>query len=116
MDGKILLMQSGLRRNLKWVIMILKARHIKSIGRCKERGKLSLHYIRPFPILSKIGGSSYRLILPPQYNMMHDVLHVSLSRKYMKYPSHMLHREPLELKNGLSYEEVAIDILCNMHS
>jgi RNase H-like domain found in reverse transcriptase/Reverse transcriptase (RNA-dependent DNA polymerase)/Integrase zinc binding domain/Retroviral aspartyl protease/Chromo (CHRromatin Organisation MOdifier) domain len=53
--------------------------------------KLWPRFIGPFEITEKIGHLSYRLILPPEYQI-HDVFHVSLLRRF--YPSDRPVRPP----------------------
>lgn len=36
---------------------------------------------------------------------MYDVFHISMLRKYEPDPLHMLHFEPIQIKDDLSYEE-----------
>ena len=42
---------------------------------------------------------------------MHDVFHVSMLRKYITYPIHVIDYEPLQLNEDLSYEKKPIRIL-----
>ena len=47
---------------------------------------------------------------------VHNVFHVSMLRKYIPDPSHVLNYEPLEIKDNLTYEEVPIQNLdCKDH-
>ncbi|CAL8152809.1 unnamed protein product [Prunus armeniaca] len=71
-------------------------------GKC---GKLSPRYIRPYEITKRIGPVAYRLALSPELSRVHDVFHVSMLRKYMPDPSHVLEYQPVELEEYLSYEE-----------
>ena len=76
-----------------------------------KKGKLSPRYIGPFEILETIGKVAYRLALPPSLSSVHDVFHVSMLRKYVQNPSHVLSYEPLKLSSDLSYKEQPIQIL-----
>jgi hypothetical protein len=58
--------------------------------RCGKGSKLSPIFVGPFDILEKIGPVAYRLALPPVLHHMHDVFHVSVLRKYVHDPSHIL--------------------------
>ena len=51
---------------------------------------LSPKFIGPFEILEKIGTMAYRVALPPSLSRLHDVFHLSVLRKYMADPSHVL--------------------------
>ncbi|KAA0040400.1 ty3-gypsy retrotransposon protein [Cucumis melo var. makuwa] len=44
----------------------------------------------------------YRLVLPPSLSAVHDVFHVSMLRKYVPDPSHVVHYEPLESRRRLA--------------
>ncbi|XP_043725703.1 uncharacterized protein LOC122672269 [Telopea speciosissima] len=58
-----------------------------------------------FLIGDKIGHVAYRLALPPSLDGMQDVFHVSMLRKYVHDPSHVLSQEPPELAVDMSYKE-----------
>ncbi|KAK6115466.1 hypothetical protein DH2020_007735 [Rehmannia glutinosa] len=77
----------------------------------KKGGKLSPRYLGPYKILQRIGKLAYRLELPAQYAGMHDVFHVSMLRKYVSNPSHILKREPVKLKTDLSYKDIPVRVL-----
>ena len=49
--------------------------------------------------------------LPPELAKIHDVFHVSMLRKYMANPSHVLRNQPVELKEDLTYEERPVQIV-----
>ncbi|XP_075481145.1 uncharacterized protein LOC142521857 [Primulina tabacum] len=77
----------------------------------KGKGKLSPRYIGPFEVLDRIGERAYRLALPPDLDRVHNVFHVSMLRKYLSNPSHVLRHEALDLLPNLSYEEVPVQII-----
>ncbi|SGZ31712.1 BQ5605_C045g12237 [Microbotryum silenes-dioicae] len=56
----------------------LSARNIESV---RESKKLNFKWLGPFKILTTVGRSAFRLDLPPSLRV-HDVVHVSLLRKY----------------------------------
>ncbi len=70
--------------------VFLKISPMKGIMRFGKRGKLSPRYIGPFEILDKVGTVSYRLALPPNLSHVHPVFHISMLRKYVPDPSHVL--------------------------
>ncbi|KAI3450299.1 hypothetical protein Pfo_006964 [Paulownia fortunei] len=76
-----------------------------------QKGKLSPRYIGPFSVIERIGDVSYRLDLPTSMSQIHNVFHVSMLRKYIANPSHILKNELVELKTDLSYEEKPVQIL-----
>ncbi|XP_073057273.1 uncharacterized protein [Primulina eburnea] len=58
-----------------------------------------------------IGERAYRVALPPDLDRVHNVFHVSMLRKYISNPSHVLRHEALGLMPNLTYQEVSIQIL-----
>ncbi|XP_022156881.1 uncharacterized protein LOC111023717 [Momordica charantia] len=76
-----------------------------------KKGKLGPRYIGPSEILKRIDPVTYRLALPPSLDAVHNVFHVSMLRKYVHDPSHVLDSEPLQLDETLCYIEVHIEIL-----
>ena len=73
--------------------------------RFRRKGKLSPRYMGPYEIVERIREVAYRLRLPPELARIHDVFHVSMLRKYIPDPSHVLRDQPVELKEDLTYEE-----------
>ncbi|KAM6570095.1 hypothetical protein CsatB_018080 [Cannabis sativa] len=84
---------------------------MKGIRRFGKKGKLSPRFIGPFEILEKVGQVAYRLALPPALSAVHNVFHVSMLRKYVSDPMHVLNYETLELQPDLSYDEQPVQIL-----
>ncbi|XP_042400952.1 uncharacterized protein LOC121990981 [Zingiber officinale] len=84
---------------------------MKGVMRFGKKGKLSPRFIGPFEILDRVGTLAYRVALPPNLAGVHNVFHVSMLRKYLSNPSHVLHFEPLRLAPNLSYEEKPTQIL-----
>ena len=74
-------------------------------------GKLSLRYIRRYPILQRVGEVAYRLELSPELPRVHNVFYVSQLRKYIPNPSHVIEPDPVQLQEDLAYEEELIHIL-----
>ena len=79
--------------------------------RFRKKGKLSPRFVGPFEILKRIDKVAYELALPPTLVEVHIVFHVSMLRKYIPNPLHVLNYEPLKIKDNLTYEEVPIQIL-----
>ena len=48
---------------------------------------------------------AYRLDLPEELSRVHNVFHISMLRKYISDPSHVLETPEIELRDDLSYEE-----------
>ena len=83
----------------------------KGVLRFGKRGNLSPRYIRPYKIVERIGEVAYRLELPSYLDRIHDVFHVSMLRKYIPNPSHVLTEQPVEIQENLTYEEEPVQIL-----
>ncbi|KAA0059783.1 pol protein [Cucumis melo var. makuwa] len=91
--------------------VFLKVAPMKGVLRFERRGKLSPRIVVPFEILEQIGPVAYRLALPPSLSTVHDVFHVSMLRKYVSDPSHVVDYEPLEIDENLSYTEQPVEVL-----
>ena len=61
--------------------------------------------------MSKVRPVAYRLKLSPELSRIHDTIHVSMSRKYIPSPSHVLREQPVQLKKNLTYEEIPVQIV-----
>ncbi|CAL9002196.1 unnamed protein product [Prunus brigantina] len=92
-----------------WVF--LKLSPWKGVIRFGKRGKLSPRYIGPYEIVERVGPVAYRLALPSDMSRLHDVFHVSMLRKYIPDPSHVLEEQPIELAENLTYVEQPVQIL-----
>ena len=96
------------RKKLEFAVgdkVFLKIAPLKGIMRFRKKGKLSPRFIGPFEVLERVGDLAYRLALPPNLSSVHNVFHVSMLRKYVFYPSHVLSYDPLEIREDLTYEE-----------
>ena len=51
---------------------------------------LNCSLLGPFEIVERVGMVAYRLALPPNLSQVHPVFHVSMLRKYISDPSHVL--------------------------
>ncbi|KAL0539815.1 hypothetical protein IC582_024036 [Cucumis melo] len=91
--------------------VFLKVAPMKGVLRFERKGKLSPRFVGPFEILERIGPVAYRLALPPSLSTVHDVFHVSMLRKYVPDPSHVVDYEPLEIDENLSYVEQPVEVL-----
>ena len=54
---------------------------------------------------------AYRLELPSKLSRIHNVFHVSMLRKYISNPSHVLEAPPIKLKEDLSFEVQPVAIV-----
>ena len=76
-----------------------------------KKGKLAPRYIGPFEILERVGAVAYRLALSPDMSQVHPVFHVSMLRKYISDPSHILQPQSVEVNDDLTYEEEPMAIV-----
>ncbi|KAL5570682.1 hypothetical protein UlMin_020279 [Ulmus minor] len=81
------------------------------VMRFGKKGKLSPRFIGPFEILERVGKVAYKLALPPELSSVHNVFHVSMLKKYVSDPSHVLEHEPIQVNEDLTYEEKPVQIL-----
>ena len=81
--------------------VFLKASPIKRVMQFHQKGKLSPYYVGPFKILDRVGKVAYRLALPSAMHRWHDVFHVSMLRKYVLEPAHILKHPEVEITPDL---------------
>jgi hypothetical protein len=84
---------------------------MKGVLRFGKKGKLSPRFIGPFEILERVGPVAYRLALPPDLSGVHPVFHISMLRKYLYDPSHVISNEDVQLDENLSYTEHPVAII-----
>ena len=84
---------------------------MKGVMRFGKKGKLSPRYVGPFEILERVGAVAYRLALPPEFPNVHPVFHVSMLRKYLPDPSHVIQPQVVQLSEDLTYEEKPLAIV-----
>ncbi|KAM1765916.1 hypothetical protein ACFX11_004984 [Malus domestica] len=70
--------------------VLLKLSPWKRVVRFGKQGKLSPQYVGPYQITERIGVVAYRLELPPELAHVHNVFHVSMHRKYVSDPFHVI--------------------------
>ena len=102
------------RRDLEFQVgdqVFMRISPWKGVLRFGKKGKLSPRYMGPYEIVERIGKVAYRLRLRPELTRMHDVFHVSMLRKYIADPSHVLRDQRVELKEDLTYEERPVQIV-----
>ena len=103
-----------IRKDIRYEIdgkLFLKVSPWKKVMRLGKKGKLSPKFIGPNEVIKKVGPIAYRLALPSELEKIHNVFHVSMLRRYMSDPSHVVSSETVELRPDLTYEEEAVDIL-----
>ncbi|XP_022883213.1 uncharacterized protein LOC111399964 [Olea europaea var. sylvestris] len=91
--------------------VFFKVAPMNGVMRFGMKGKLSPRYIGPFSIIEKIGNVAYKLDRPSSMSQVHNVFHVSMLRKHIGNPFHVLKNELIEIKPYLTYEEKPVEIL-----
>ena len=102
------------RRDLQFEIgdrVFLKISPWKGVLRFGKRGKLRPRYIGRYEIIARVGPVAYKLKFTPELSRIHDTFHVSMLRKYIPDPSHVLREQPVQLKENLTYEEIPVQIV-----
>ncbi|XP_058002206.1 uncharacterized protein LOC131179392 [Hevea brasiliensis] len=102
------------RRDIEYYVgdkVSLKISPWKGVILFGKRGKLSPRFIGPYEIIERIEPVAYHLALPLKLSQIHDVFHVSMLRRYRSDPSHVLQKQPIELREDLTYEEEPVEII-----
>ena len=83
----------------------------RGVVRFGKHGKLSPRFIGPFEILERIGVVAYRSALPPSMSGVHEVFHVSMLRKYIPDPAHVVDWGQIEVDTDETFKEGLVCIL-----
>ncbi|XP_048431489.1 uncharacterized protein LOC125473132 [Pyrus x bretschneideri] len=83
----------------------------KGVVRFRKKEKQSPRYIGVYQIIERVSEVAYRLDLPLELSMVHNVFHVSMLRRYVSDPSHVIPPQPLEINPDFTYDEVPVTIL-----
>ena len=81
------------RRPLEFEVdnhILLKVMPKREVVRFGKRGKLSPRFFGVFEILKRVDTVAYRLALPPSMSGVHEVVHLSMLRKYTLDPAHVM--------------------------
>jgi hypothetical protein len=89
-------------------MVFVKVSPTKSVFRFRKKGKLSPRYVGPFEVLGRVGEAAYCVALPPQ---IHNVFHVSMLRKYVHDPSHVICFDDVDIRDDLTFDERPIEIV-----
>jgi hypothetical protein len=82
-----------------------------SVKKFGKKEKFSPRFVGPFEVLERIGTMAYRISLPLELSSIHHVFHLSMLRKYIPDPSHVVEYESLKIGGDLSYQEQPVQIL-----
>jgi ribosomal protein L21E len=77
--------------------VFLKVSPMKGVMRFGKKGKLSPRYVGPFMIIKIVGPMAYRVELPPELAEVHNVFHVSMFRRDVHDPLHVVDFGPLQI-------------------
>ena len=69
-----------------------------------KKHKLSRRFVGPFEIIERIGPVEYQLALPDSMTGVYDVFHVSMLRKYIRDPSHVLQHQEIKVTQEVKYK------------
>ena len=92
-------------------VIFLKIKARKGVTRVEKKEKISPRFIKPFKILERIRKITYRLALSPDLASVHNIFHVSMLKKYIFNPSHILDQELIKIYKDLTYKERPIKII-----
>ena len=84
---------------------------VKGMQRFWILGKLNPRYVGPFEILERVGSLAYQLALPLILANVHNVFHVSMLRKYVLDPQHIIEYQILGVMKDASYNELPVFVL-----
>ncbi|GJT23595.1 uncharacterized mitochondrial protein-like protein [Tanacetum coccineum] len=91
--------------------VILKVSPWKGVVRFGKRGKLSLRYIGPFKILSRVGPVAYKLELPRELQGIHNTFHVSNLKKCLSDEDLIIPLDEVRIEEKLHFIEEPIEIM-----
>ncbi|XP_012065780.1 uncharacterized protein LOC105628906 [Jatropha curcas] len=102
------------RRDIEYAVgdkVFLKVSPWKKALRFGRNGKLSLRFIGLYEIIEHVGPLALKLALPLDLDMIHNILHVSMLRRYWSDPSHVISAESISIEPDLTYEGKPIRII-----
>ena len=102
------------RRDIEYEVedkVFLKVSSWRKILRFGKKDKLSSRFIGSYEILEQIGSVAYHLALPLELTKLHNVLNVSMLRRYRSDGSHILPVQAVQVQADFSCEEETKAIL-----
>ena len=94
------------RRDVEFKVgdqVFLKVSPKRGIFRFGKKGKLAPRYVGPFKIINRVGEVAYRVELPQQLAVIHPVFHISMLRRYIPDPSHVIEYKDLNIEEDATY-------------
>ncbi|GJU23172.1 putative reverse transcriptase domain-containing protein [Tanacetum coccineum] len=91
--------------------VLLKVSPWKGVVRFGKKGKLVPRFVRPFEIVEKVGLVVYRLDLPKELNVVHDMFHVSNLKKCLADPTLQVPLDEIRVDAKLNFVEEPVEIL-----
>ena len=76
-----------------------------------KKGKLAPRFVGLFQIDKRVGPMAYKLILPQQLSLVHDVFHVSMLRKCTLDLTWVVDLQDVQISEDTSYVEEPLRIL-----
>ena len=90
------------------VLLKVKPKKISlKLGSCT---KLAARFYGPFEILDKIGSVAYMISLPASMNV-HNVFHVSLLKKYVHDPNHVIDWHLIQVETEGEFQVQLVRVL-----
>ena len=91
--------------------IFLKVMPKRGVVRFGKRGKLSPRFIGPFDILERVGTVAYLLALPSSMSGVYEVFHVSMLRRYILDPAHVVDWGEIEVDTDRTFEDGSVGIM-----
>ena len=91
--------------------VFIKVAPMKGVMGFGKKGKLSPRYVGPYMIKKMIGKVAYELELPQEMSAIHNVFHVSMLKKYISDPTHVIQPQVIKISEDLTYEEKPVEIV-----
>ncbi|XP_070017060.1 uncharacterized protein [Nicotiana sylvestris] len=90
--------------------VLLEVSPMKGIMRFGKKGKLALGSLGHLGCFRGLK-VAYKIALPPSLSSVHPVFHVSMLRKYVGDPSHVLNFSTIQLNGDMTYDVEPVTIL-----
>ncbi|XP_048227205.1 uncharacterized protein LOC125369241 [Ricinus communis] len=91
-----------------WEYVFLKVSPMRGVLRFGKKGKLAPRYVGPFEIIKRWRCGIQTRLATELLATCIPVFHISMLRKYISDPSHVLQPQNMEVGEDLTYEEQMI--------